>query len=86
MVAIKSHFDGRAFVPDEPVRLQSGQAVILHVELSPAEERSSDDKSHFLNWVVDNLVEKTDLPPDGSVEHDHYIYGSPKQNPPLKSP
>ena len=42
MVAIKSHFDGRAFVPDEPVRLQSGQVVILHVELSPAEERSSE--------------------------------------------
>ena len=31
MVAIKGHFDGKVFVPDEPVNLPSGQAAFKSV-------------------------------------------------------
>jgi hypothetical protein len=36
VTTIKAHFDGEAFVPDEPVDLPVNQAVVLHVEIVPA--------------------------------------------------
>ena len=35
MVAIKAHFDGKVFVPDEPVDLAAGQRV--HIVPAPAD-------------------------------------------------
>ena len=35
MIAIKAHFDGRVIVPDEPVDLPAGQALIVRVEEAP---------------------------------------------------
>ena len=78
MVAIKGHFDGKVFVPDEPVDLPRGQAVILHVQSS--DNGAPRRGEHVLDWIVQNLVAKTDLPADGSAQHDHYLYGSPKRS------
>lgn len=79
MVAIKGHFDGKVFVPDEPVELPRGQAVILHVQTTPEPAPEPADGQHVLDWIVQNLVTKTGMPADGSYQHDHYIYGSPKR-------
>jgi hypothetical protein len=81
MVAIKGHFDGKVFVPDEPVALPRGQTVILHVETMTQPEPQPADEQHVLEWIVQNLANKTDLPADGSHQHDHYIYGTPKREP-----
>lgn len=32
MVAIRGHFDGKVIVPDEPIDLPRGQALIVHIE------------------------------------------------------
>jgi hypothetical protein len=80
MVAIKGHFDGKAFVPDEPVDLRRGQRVLLHVHPAPEADEPHTGE-HVLDWVVQNLIAKTDLPADGSSEHDHYLYGTPKRQP-----
>ena len=60
MVAIRGHFGGKVFVPDEPVNLPRDQSVVLHVEPMVSEGPGSTE--HFLTWVVENLVEKTNLP------------------------
>jgi hypothetical protein len=36
VTTIKAHFDGKAFVPDEPVDLPANQAVVLRVEPAPS--------------------------------------------------
>lgn len=36
MVAIRAHFDGKVFVPEEPVDLQPGTRLVLRVERSDA--------------------------------------------------
>ena len=77
MVAIRGHFDGNVFVPDEPVDLQRGQSVILHVLPAP-ENGGPRGGQHVLEWIVENLVAKTDLPADRAAQHDHYLYGTPK--------
>lgn len=77
MVAVKGHFDGKVFVPDEPVDLPRNQAVILHVEVAPAQAgngRAGDA------WDVLSANEgSVEAPADWSAEHDHYLYGTPKR-------
>ncbi len=36
MVAITAHFDGKVFVPDQPVDLPPGQRLLLHIEATPS--------------------------------------------------
>lgn len=81
MIAIKAHFDGKVFVPEAPVDFPRGQKVVMHVEATTDVGPPAVGGQHFLDWVVDHLVDKTDRPADGSAEHDHYIYGTPKRQP-----
>jgi len=37
MTTIKAHFDGKTFVPDEPVNMPIDQPVTLHIETPPSE-------------------------------------------------
>ena len=43
MVAIKGYFDGKVFVPDEPVDLPANQGVIIHIQ--PLAKRCIDFRS-----------------------------------------
>lgn len=79
MPTIKAHFDGRAIVPDQPVNLAEGQPLVVHFEPAPEEAPAIDPSQHVLEWIVQNLVEKSDLPSDAGVQHDHYLYGTPKR-------
>ncbi len=73
MCALRAHFDGKAFVPDEPVDLPQGTSVTVTVV--PSDHRS------VLQDLAD-LAEKhpiTNAPDDWSEQHDHYIHGTPKR-------
>ncbi len=76
MVAFKAYFDGKVVVPEEPVDLQPGERLIVKVERVPAEPSS-------LEWMAKNAISDPSLPTDGSYQHDHYLYGTPKK-PPLE--
>jgi len=80
MPTIKAHFDGKVIVPDQPVELVQGQPLVVHFEPAPQNGPPSDSSKHFLDWVVETLVARSELPPDGGVQHDHYLYGTPKRN------
>ena len=77
MVAIRGHFDGKVIVPDEPVDLPRGQQLIVHVQPIDAATPNSEDSA--LDWIARNAVDSPALPPDGSAQHDHYLYGMPKK-------
>ena len=77
MPTIKAHFDGRAIVPDQPLNLVQGQPLVVQFEPAPEAGPPQSSSKHFLEWVVENLVARTDLPADGGTEHDHYLYGTP---------
>lgn len=78
MVAIKGHFDGKVFVPDEPVDLPRGQAVVMHVQRAPASPPESQKGQSLLEAIGPHIGSVT-MPADWSVEHDHYLYGTPKR-------
>jgi hypothetical protein len=70
--SLAAHFDGKVIVPDEPVPLPAGQRLRIHLELvEPAAPRFAE----LLRFAAD----LPDAPPDLAAQHDHYLYGSPKQ-------
>ena len=79
-------------IVEETVNLNPGEVeiVILHkddltnIKMENQEEKKIDKPI----WeIAEDLIqdmrekEKAQLPHDGAVEHDHYIYGTPKINP-----
>ena len=67
-----AHFDGRVIVPDEPLSLPVGEK--LHVRV----ESMSLPTGQFAN-LSDFSVDLPDSPGDLSLQHDHYLYGTPKR-------
>jgi hypothetical protein len=94
MVAIKTHFDGCVFVPDEPVDLPRGQIAVLHAlvpggEPNPGAIVPEAVPPHPLpagksvwEWMAENPIDDPSLPADLSENLDHYLYGQPKQDGP----
>lgn len=69
---IAAHFDGRVFVPDEPVELPIGQTLRLRVETTEAAVGKFTD-------LCDLAVDLPDAPNDLAAQHDHSLYGSPNK-------
>jgi hypothetical protein len=82
MVAIKGHFDGKVFVPDEPVDLPRGQAVVLHVQPATNGEKAPQESARPPEnaWsVLRELAGSVEAAADWAAQHDHYLYGTPKR-------
>ena len=81
----------------EPINLNPGEVevVILQTdnlanqkqEIKPAENQEQTKVNKPIWQIAEDSIadmseaEKAQLPHDGAVEHDHYIYGTPKINP-----
>jgi hypothetical protein len=84
-------------IVEEPINLHPGEVevVILQTddsakqkkEIKPAENQEKKKVTKPIWEIAEDLIEdmseaeKAQLPHDGAVEHDHYIYGTPKINP-----
>ena len=66
-----AHYDGHVIVPDQPLSLPVGQKLQLRVETSYAQPGQFADLGEF-------AADLPDSPGDLSVQHDHYLYGTPK--------
>jgi hypothetical protein len=80
MIAVKAHFDGRVIVPDEPVDLPKDEPLVVHIRVARRPKRPR--KQSLLDWLVENAVDDDSLPTDLSYQHDHYLYSTPKKEPP----
>jgi hypothetical protein len=78
VVAIKGHFDGKVFVPDEPVDVPQNRPLILHVEVAGQDAAAT--AAEDLWATLDRHAGSVDAPSDWSAQHDHYLYGTPKRN------
>ena len=78
-MTVSAHFDGKVIIPDEPLDLPPNQALIVQIER--VGDRDSAGES-ALAWLAANAVENDSLPTDLAEQHDHYLYGSPKQDRP----
>jgi hypothetical protein len=75
MSTIRAHFDGKVFVPDEPVNCP--QNVPLRLTLTTESESSRPLMG--LVQLAETFPDDPHWPSDGAAEVDHYLYGLPKQ-------
>jgi predicted DNA-binding antitoxin AbrB/MazE fold protein len=77
-------YDQGVFRPVEPVILPEGTRVHLRVEEENGADQSAakpaeDELPTLLERMKDFVGTVHDLPPDSSVNLDHYLYGTPKR-------
>ncbi len=70
---IKATFDGLTFHPVDTIDLKANTEYLITIE-----EIDHDAKKGPINFLLKHAGE-VEGPPDWSVEHDHYLYGTPKQ-------
>jgi hypothetical protein len=78
MITITARFDGRVFVPTEPLDLPPGYELEITIP-SPPPAQPEQPTLLALAELMKQFPENPDWPPDGAVQHDHYLYGTPKK-------
>ena len=67
-------FDGKVLHPEVALNLQPNNRYRITIEELPA---AADEDA----WdILERLTGSVDAPEDWAAEHDHYLYGTPKQN------
>jgi hypothetical protein len=73
MATIRAHYDGKVFIPDEPVGIPPNTPVRLELTTEGSEPPLAD-----LAKLANSLADVAEWPADGAAQVDHYLYGSPK--------
>jgi hypothetical protein len=72
----RAHIRNGVAVLDDAVTLGEGTAVLIE----PIETTAAAGKAGSIAELLRDVAGKGQgLPADGSTQHDHYIYGSPKR-------
>lgn len=70
--SILARFDGEVIVPDEPLEFTAGQRLRIEIETVGA------DTPRFAD-LLKLAADLPGVPSDLATQHDHYLYGTPKQ-------
>jgi len=74
---ISAHFDGETIVPHDPISLPVGQELRVTLEaVAPHEQTEAGPFADLMQFGIDD----PNLPTDLSINHDHYLYGTPKKH------
>jgi hypothetical protein len=79
MTTVRVTFDGRVFVPAETVNLPVGSVLEIPIP-APAENGVAKPPLTELLDELNKLPTNPTWPTDGAAQHDHYLYGTPKQS------
>lgn len=71
----KGHIENGVAVLDEPVSLQDGTPVLIEI----ATENQTKPNKPLSERLKPIIGKAAGLPEDAAVNHDHYLYGSPKK-------
>jgi hypothetical protein len=78
MITVKARFDGRVFIPHEPVDLPADCELDIVIS-QPVSATAGKSTLARLAEIADKFAVNPDLPSDLAAQHDHYLYGTPKQ-------
>jgi hypothetical protein len=79
IMTIRAHFDGRTLVPDEPLDLPMDCRVELEVRRVVEPSAGVKTPLQELAARLAEIPDNPDWPADGAMQHDHYLYGTPKR-------
>jgi hypothetical protein len=77
VATIKARFDGRVFIPEQPVNLPVGHILEIPLPELAAAAAASPPLAELVG-LLKQLPANPDWPADGAAQHDHYLYGTPK--------
>ena len=78
-MAYRGHIENGVVVLDEPADIEEGTVVSVAVR-GEQEAVGDDNTGPTLAERLARVIGKAkDLPPDASLNHDHYLYGLPKK-------
>jgi hypothetical protein len=84
VMVLRGHIENGAIVLDDPQTLPEGAAVEV-VIVPPALLATDKVEEQEIPTLFERLkpfIGRLDgLPPDASINHDHYLYGTPKKQP-----
>jgi hypothetical protein len=80
-MTIRAKFDGRVFVPEQPVDMQVGDQVLVS-SIEPVEKAGNGQKASLKRLLSEakRFGPMADSPGDGAAQHDHHLYGTSKRN------
>ncbi len=78
MITVKARFDGRVFIPEEPVDLPA-ETVVEIAFAAPTPREPTPTPLVALAEIAYLFPDNPDLPTDLAAQHDHYLYGTPKK-------
>lgn len=78
METVRVRYDGKAFVPTEPVDVPVGSEYELPLGQSAVAGEPAETFEDLLD-ALDKLPSDPDAPVDGAAQVDHYLYGTPKR-------
>ncbi|MGK7922097.1 MAG: hypothetical protein AB4080_19040 [Trichodesmium sp.] len=70
-------FDGTALHPDSPLNLKPNKRYRIQII---SEEQLTDIPKENAWDILESLAGTCEAPEDWSIQHDHYLYGTPKRN------
>ena len=73
---IRVSYDGIAFHPEEKIELEPNTHYII--QIISQESPSPNNKNAW--ELLEEMAGSYEAPEDWSSEHDHYLYGAPKNN------
>ena len=74
---ITAVYDGQVLRPEAPLDLKP--YARYRVTITPVAEDGQGEPGEDLWTFLDRVAGTVEMPPDWSVEHDHYLYGTPKR-------
>lgn len=78
-------FDGNVIVPDQPLEFAKGQRLQIVARVEDEEDSTAsseaDQKKGPFSDLLQFSFDDPNLPTDLSIQHDHYLYGTPKRTP-----
>ena len=93
---VKANYSNGVLTPLEPLDLQEGSEVTLHIENAPSPEQTpypskdvvptaeprQESVMEMFARIRESVPESawSDLPTDGAMNVRHYLYGRPKEN------
>jgi len=78
MTTLKARFDGHVLIPEQPVFLPQDQVLEIHVEPVKTLSSGKSTLAELADWA-EKLPADPNSPTDTAIQHDHYLYGTPKR-------
>jgi hypothetical protein len=78
MITLKARFDGRVFIPAEPVDLPTDCELEISISSLPPRPAAPTTLAQLAE-LARGFPVNPDLPTDLAAQHDHYLYGTPKR-------